>query len=103
MSIRIVPTEDDGRTVYAPRVFCDHCGQEITDAGRAMFAWPWDEARAGDSTAPLFLHKGPCAETAAPRETHGWDELERFPLFLAANIGADLERAKRSAQFMARL
>jgi len=40
----------------APKVFCDQCANEITDAGSGQYVWSDMHIKDGASTTVVFLH-----------------------------------------------
>jgi hypothetical protein len=78
--------------------FCDHCGEEITDAGMALYVWDVQER-----SVPRFYHKRRCASAADPDRALPWDELTRFALYLERNTGVDRKVAEETAQFLSDL
>jgi hypothetical protein len=91
----------DGLT--CPKLFCDSCGEEITDAKQAavVFSNFMDNTH---RTVATYVHKdfvkGDCmaqaeASIRAKGEQSGWEELGEHLAYLISNVGmslADIEK-----------
>ncbi len=84
--------------LYCPQVFCDWCGERITEAGQGNFLWRWGSA----DDAIYHVHKR-CTHTF---ETHHqlpdsetWlaNKLRLLPVQLEANLAIDHEQAVADA------
>lgn len=79
---------------YAPLLFCDVCGERITNASRAAALTVSHSMPEGESSEVLHVHKGDC-HTAADRRaglTLGWEEMSRHLLHLIYNVGLSPEK-----------
>ena len=76
MPIQLI-REEDGRT--GPKVLCDHCGKrpENAEIGVEM----------------MFTHKACSLAFERVNDAHDWytNELNTFPIRIAANLNMDLE------------
>jgi hypothetical protein len=75
-------TRSDGRVFV--QMFCDHCGEIITDPGMAILV---SRDQAGTAAA---LHKIPCArpfEAAHPASRYGCFTLDHAVVVLAGGLG----------------
>lgn len=74
-------------------VICDVCGEEITDASKAMVSWkfrrPW---RLGAIEDLRFCHKGQCDD----RTRECWMQLDAFFLYLLNNTGLTEKKLKEA-------
>jgi hypothetical protein len=87
----------------APKVFCDHCGAEITDATDGNYQWTHaDGSKEGQTTPMVFTHKACCdAFEHSHGDPYAWSAigLECLPYFLARNLHVTWRQAHAAAQF----
>ena len=53
----------------APKILCDHCGEEITEAKDGNYQWRALLQEDGACMPMVFTHKRCCAASSAPRRT----------------------------------
>jgi len=98
MAIRYLMTEAER---FAPRIFCDQCGNPITDSSEAMAVSAGRLEKPGDTVPCAYLHKGACDEAWQARHPTdfdtGSDELNVHLSFLVQNVGLPISAATRKA------
>jgi hypothetical protein len=88
----------------APKIFCDHCGQEILEAKDGNYQWSHAGGCDDGQTAVIyFTHKACCD---AFERTHGdpyaWGAigLEALPYFLMQNLKVSWREAQAKGRWM---
>jgi hypothetical protein len=91
MPIEIVGV--DGANMNAPVIFCDHCGERITDAATANIEYLW-ATKEKRTPYLFFLHKACDKVWRQGRQDHPldgvywhWVDLAAFLDELAHNVG----------------
>jgi hypothetical protein len=80
---------------------CDRCGEEITNGRMAIYQWHPEDTEPDAAGFFEVLHKGRCA---GPRPDGTlWCEMDLLPVYLAANMGVDLEAAMERAALLGSL
>lgn len=92
------------RSLICPKVYCDWCDNEITDArdGNYQSILSRDGKKPAEREPIYFTHKACCRPF---EEAHGrgegvmWGamELEYFPIYLGENLHVDWEKARDGA------
>jgi hypothetical protein len=80
---------------YKPVAICDQCHQVIGDAKQGTYLWEIDQ-QAEPTGRVAFTHKqcNRAYETTNPPIGHWmWDQLQFYPLMLAANLQVDWKKA----------
>lgn len=98
--MRIVVDRDQR---LAPQIFCDHCGEQITDAKDGNYQWEYDEQLKPTDGQVYFTHKRCClAFEHARGGRSGWAAMELccLPVYMAANLRLDWKKAKELAAQM---
>jgi hypothetical protein len=90
----------------APKILCDHCGEEITDATAGNYQWTHaDGCEEGQTTTMYFTHKACCdAFEHSDGDPSAWGAigLECLPYFLARNLHVTWQQAQACARLMMR-
>ena len=85
---------------YTPRIFCDQCGQEISESGN--YVWEVDEQHQ-PVTGELFFTHRECSrafeEARGGRDRWFGGSLKDFPAYLARTLGMSLSDAIQAARF----
>jgi hypothetical protein len=97
MAVRYLKTE----TGYAPRLYCDQCGNAITEASEAIAVSAGRLEAVGETVPCAYLHKGDCDDAWQARHPPafdtGSDELNVHLAFLVQNLGLPISAAAREA------
>jgi hypothetical protein len=108
MGLTIVQDLTDPEVRAYPKVFCDWCSEEITDAADGNFEWVMErDGRLQARCDVYFTHKR-CSEAWGASMGHLTDglfignmELAIFPVQLAGNLQLDWARARVKAYWAA--
>jgi hypothetical protein len=88
----------------APKLVCDHCGQEITTAKDGNYQWSHAAGcEDGQTTRMYFTHKRCCrAFEHRQAEPYGWGaiDLEALPYFLMKNLKLSWREAEAKGRWM---
>ena len=82
-----------------PTVYCDWCGEEITEAAEGNYEWPlWTD----EVEEIYYTHKRCCwaFEQATPHVLWGAIGLECLPVYLGNGLNVNWKAAKQTAQLM---
>lgn len=85
------------KNLYVPLVFCDHCGQQIEDAGKANYEWLVGEGGTPVDGVIHFVHKECCRAFEASHSGQGswyWGGLSNLMVYLIHNLKVNYAKAR---------